>query len=442
MKTAVTAFAAAFAVVSAFGKTGSDAAEGITSDPKSAGAKQPESYTIDVTAYDEDTEGSYTHFIDIKEYYDNPETIMEMALSYDWDLTSVAQNALSALIKIAILQAKVEWSDLRIKTLEKTVREAFANLDKMDLIDDVNNIKKTLTKAQTTENGTTTYHGGDIFNVATAQADGKSIVSNSEDKLSLYGFPSVMLDRGKIPEFAYGNGKPFLNWFFLRDLLDGTSVVAKVNVDTTQKYISNGGIQLAGWDKPTEDPNDCDESLATQLATPKKEQDPETHYVLTKYIKDGQLHYTPVGHFAGATPDETTITTNGTPKDVLQIKGGGSKNMLLVSQQGDKTPPEWSATEQLSVITDIEGELEDGTLKLKLTKKIIQAYIDPEVQQPSDPEEVELLNAPEEEVVVLTEYDTSEHEFYDQVKKVRVIESSDTSPRRRDVPTFTATEHE
>lgn len=275
--------------------------------------------------------------------------------------------------------------------------------------------------------------------VAAAYVDNASIDLNKKDaknpKYQLYGFSNDSTMSQMLP---YRSGST-LDWDRIGFFADGSSL--QQNFDN-QAPSAGFAIKLGlmNWNKPGITPNDCDESLATQLATP--DDQPKTHYVLTKYIPNGQLHYTPVGHFAGAKTDETTITTNGTPKYELQIKGPGTKNHFLVSQQGEKTPPAWKATEQLTVITDIEGELEDGTLKLKLTKKIIQAYIDPDVTQPSDPEEVELLNAPEEEVVVLTEYDTSEHEFYDQVKKVRVVESSDTSPRRRDVPTFTATEHE
>ena len=274
--------------------------------------------------------------------------------------------------------------------------------------------------------------------VAAAYVDNASISLNKKDaknpKYQLYGFDDELTKILQIPYKATGH----LSWNEIGYFADGVTLQRYyVNQEPSFGYAPVLG--LVGWTTPTESPNDCDESLATQLATPKTEGAGETHYVLTKHIQDGQLHYTPVGHFTGgATTDETTITTNGAVKGELQIKGSETAGDILVSASGETAAPQWTTPQAVTVITGITGELgADGKLKLTLTKKSVKVVGTPEAV---DPEDVELLTAPEQEVVVYTEYDDSEHEFYDHVKTVRVIESSEASPTRRNVPTFTATE--
>lgn len=299
MKTAkcLFVFAAAFTLsFSAFGATGAEAAGGISSDPFTVfGERMSDSWDIIAAGYDKQS----------KEVTYNPITIRE---GNEWDdiksavdaiganLTSAAANSLQALAKIALLEGETEWLKLSIKALEYTTREAIESLDTLTLKDVDNAITKVLTKQPKADDGKSgiTYIGGNIFNVAGAQADGKSIASNSNDRLEIKGFSDSTTTTMKIP----CKGTQNLLWSNIGYWGDGKSIGEK---DSGGNYLSF--ISIAGWDAPGTYPHRCAESIAAMLKrtesdpAPTPEQNPANHLVLTRYSGEANpvIHFTPLG---------------------------------------------------------------------------------------------------------------------------------------------------
>lgn len=336
------------------GHTGSGAAELITSKPDAKSSFDGKA-TLEIVGTDVET-GEPT-FGSITIGKDTDWTEVEYYTEYfGYSIDTVAQTALMALAKAAYLEAKDQFTQQRIDTLTESVQKAFRALDTIDLVDDVNGIKKTLSKRDKADDGMSgnVYYGPNIFNVSAAQSDGKSIVSNAQDKLALYGFPQLSAsDNGKLPAFQFDENAPSLGWFFLRDLLDNKSVGAVANSDATQRFIPNGGIQIAGWDAPGTSPHRCAESIAAMLKrtasdpAPTPEQDPANHLVLTRYSggSDPVMHFTPIGSLGAVgggsaikfvgTEGKAVVGTGAKTNTVTFSKFSDSNVRIKVEQSGD-----------------------------------------------------------------------------------------------------------
>lgn len=303
------------------GHTGSDAAGLITSNPDAKSSFDGKA-TLEIVGKNVETGeptfgsitiGKDTDWIEV-EYYTK---------YFGYSIDTVAQTALMALAKAAYLEAKDEFTQDRIDTLTESVQKAFRSLDKIDLVDDVNGIKKTLSKRDKADGGMSgnVYYGPNIFNVAAAQADGKSIVSNAQDKLALYGFPQLSAsDNGKFPAFQFDENAPSLGWFFLRDLLDNKSVGAVENDDATQKFIPDGGIQIAGFKNQSA----CGEMLSKMLTDPDDATQRSRHQLLARVDYGNEsgpsIHYLPIGDVIGR---DSAIKFVGTEGEA--VVGSGSK---------------------------------------------------------------------------------------------------------------------
>jgi len=415
---------AAFAPRQSFAVTGAEAAAMISSDPDTRGTEKIAKYNVGLAYYDKAKKAlEYTDVtIDDDTTYSDLEYIIN---SLQHTVSSAAYNALLALSKVAYVEGDVEYLNNRVDKLTKTTKDAFAALDELDIDAVADEVSFRLSKKKTTD-GKTVYETKNFFG---AEPDGKSIVKNAEKKLALHGFN--LASGLNIPYVASGT----LVWNNIGCLTDDSSL---------QKYDYGlptyvNALRLKGWNSPTSEPNDCDESIAQQLS--RLPNQPETHYVLTKHISDGNLHYAPLGRLAGvgSAPDEATITTNGVTKGVLQIKNADAKDKILVSATGgDSSAPAWTTPTEITVVKDIDFVTNgDGTIKLVLHREKIKCI--PHDDSSVDDKDVTIATSAIS-LVSGTEYDESDHSFYDNVKTVRVI-GTPSEDSRRATPTFTAVEH-
>nr|AIF26366.1 hypothetical protein [uncultured bacterium fosmid pJB16B1] len=332
IKYVIFAASAVLATSSNAGTKGSEAAGLITSTPDT---KNPVEglFEISMIGYDIETETTFETFIPVSK--DMPWESVYIALANtDYSLESAAENALMALSKVAYAEGLAEYNKLRIERLTESVNKAFKSLDTIDLRDDVNEITKRLEKKDTTDDTTTIYGGNSIFNVAAAQADGKTIESNSNDRLQIYGFPGA--DRtnvGLFPVIGNNSGEVGrMMWFDPWNYLDGDTI----NVDRSDEYShlpskasGKHGIHLAGWYTPTSDPNKCSsgDTIADQL-----KRGANTHYVLTQFKNDSQLHYTEVGKLLTGSAIKIVGTQGG---GEAVIGSGSTTNTLTFASAGD-----------------------------------------------------------------------------------------------------------
>ena len=280
------------AAFSSFGVTGAEAAGGISSDPNTKGLEKRDTYDVQMQYYDKAAKVlSYaTVYIDDNSTYEDVNHIID---GLQQNLSSAAYNALLALGKIAFLEGETEWLGLRINTLTETVKSAFESLDTIDIEDLSNKVTARLTKDQTT-GGISHYTALNIFNVAAAQADGKSITSNSQDRLQLAGFESP----GSGIVVKTDDSISYVG-------LTHTNGVEFASESGESEGYYQGTVGLAKWDSPGDT---CTEYLGDILTGKVNEQDGD-HYVLTRH-KSGDLHYTKVGRVPSFVADDSSVTTN------------------------------------------------------------------------------------------------------------------------------------
>ena len=370
------------------GHTGSAAAGLIKSYP---GAKSEFEYNgaLDVLCVDYETGDEYGGTINIGPDATWPE-VEGNIMTLGYSASTAAQTALMALAKTAYLEAKDQFTQSRIDTLTSSVQEGFRMLDTIDLVDEVTGIKKTLSKRDKADDGMSgnVYYGPNIFNVAAAQADGKSIVSNSEDKLSLYGLPQGESDAGKIPYW----GGPTLGWFYLKDVFDESSVSAKTISGSSS--VENGGVGIKGW--KTQSP--CQADLSQMLTDPEDSADRNAHKLLCRFDtgESAVIHYLPIGEVikipeASVPLDDASIASNSVGN--IEIKG-----FSTVGGSGPSIP--------VKVGNAIEW------------KPLYSA-----------------------DVIVRSEYNTSTHQLVNYKKTVYIVSTTESEPTEEQVqtPVFTAT---
>lgn len=437
LKYVIFAAAAVLATYSNAGTKGSEAAGLITSTPKTRNSVEG-FFEISMTGWDSSTETTFETGFPVAK--DTPWSEMYViAAIAGYSLESAALNALMALCKAAYAEGLAEYNKLRIETLTDSVTKAFQSLDTIDLRDDVNKITKRLEKKDTTDDTTTIYGGKGIFNVAGAQVDGKSIVSNVNDRLSLKGFDNLgENDYLSLPYFDYSNGNVTLKWNRIGYFSDGTSIDKLLSDGRTYK----GFISIKGWS--TLPP--CRENLSKMLTDPLDSNNRNRHKILCRIDASGEggipeIHYLPIGDVISGVgkADETTITTNGVTKGVLQIKNGSQEKQVIASATGgDSAAPAWITLQEVTVIVGISKTTVDGVPKLSLTKKKIFV---PYVEDITPNDVIDVADTVSVNAVLGTEYDDMTHQFYDQIGAVRVFGSTQPSSARRATPTFTAVEH-
>lgn len=311
-----------------FGKTGSEAAWLIKSYP---GAKSEFEYNgaLDVLCVDYETGDEYGGTINIGPDATWPE-VEGNIMTLGYSASTAAQTALMALAKAAYLEAKDKFTQSRIDTLTSSVKDAFSSLDTIDIEDLSSKVTARLTKSSKTDGGAH-YTGFNIFNVSGAQADGKSINSNSQDRLSLYGLPPAS-EAGKVPYW----GGSTLMWLYLSSLFDQKTIESLVVEGTSS--IANGGIQIAGWDNPTTGDHNCSPTIASMLmngdASTSAEDNPDNHLVLTRYSasSNAELHYTRIGSLSGLTG--SAIKFVGTEGDAV-VGSGAKTNTVTFAKFND-----------------------------------------------------------------------------------------------------------
>lgn len=300
MKKTLIVFSTVVLSVTAFGKTGTEAAGGISSDPGTKMTKPVEA-EFEAAFYNKETKSYEVRVFPIGEDVTWPD-VLDLVQDINVNLTAAAADSMLALAKIAYLEEMDKFVEARIDTLTDTTKAAIESLDTMTLEDVDNQITKVLVRKPKADDGKSgiTYVANNIFNVAGAQADGKSITSNSQDRLSLYGLPRAS-EAGKVPYW----GGSTLMWFYLSSLFDQKTIESLVLEGTSS--ITEGGIQIAGWNTPTSGDHNCSPTIASMLmngdASTSAEDNPDNHLVLTRYSasSNAELHYTRIGSLSGLT---------------------------------------------------------------------------------------------------------------------------------------------
>lgn len=195
--------------------------------------------------------------------------------------------------------------------LDSTFADVMKRLSKLELQDQASGISKSLSRRWSDDKGTV-YVGDGIFNVAGAQVDGVTIVSNINDRIQLSGFSSSV-QSFSIP--FYSDDFKKLIWTRVGGFADGDSIQDKMEIGS-ETYSSN--LKLAGWEEPTTAPHLCVDTIAGIITNASAN---ASHYILTKKTggqDDGKLHYMRVG----------TLTDLG---------GGGASALKLYGTDGTAT---------------------------------------------------------------------------------------------------------
>lgn len=328
MKRALIALAMALATAAACGKTGSDAAALITSQPDTK-SQVPESANLEMMYYDKDTKEYDIKRLEVKDDY-IWQDVLNGVQAINVNLTSVAANAMQALTKTAFLEAKEKFTQDRIDSLTESVQKAFRSLDRIDLVDEVNGIRKTLTMQAKSDNGTSgmTYSGADVFNVAGAQADGLSIVSNSQGRLELKNFSLFKSIKGVQPYIP--NSTDGLLWDIPWLMYDDASI--RVDTDSNNRPSKEGdrhGIHIKGWYSQ----GACQAKLSKMLTDQGDSDNRGNHMLLARYGtgNDAELHYVPLGDVIGAAGSCTFEGTDGSTATGTNVVFSGSNCDVSVS---------------------------------------------------------------------------------------------------------------
>ena len=289
----------ALAVHGVHAVTGPAAAELITSDAGTVGYQTPESYLLQFQRIQGGTVDDYEYSV---ESFDDVEAVFN-TLSGIISAKEAMLNAMKALANVAILHETDTWLGKRIEALEKSAKNALAQVDKTEVIDEHGNqiesilkiIKKPGDEGETIEVTTE----GTPVDKKSIDYTGMPTGPNKPAPLEIKGFSDAVGLNWLIP---HPKGSA-LAWDGLQELIDLETI------DSTSDSARAFGIKLGlkGWNKPLEVPGLCTHSLTEMLGG---KDDATPHYVLTKH--GDALHYTPIGDAISGGPavDNASLTTN------------------------------------------------------------------------------------------------------------------------------------
>jgi len=228
----------------------------------------------------------------------NVDSLAEATKSLKLSVNSIFNTMAYLASDIILMNDDLVLIDKSLQDLDGKLDSAFGNIMKrlkdIELKDNQSGISKTLTR-EGTSNDRTIYVANNIFNVAAAQADGKSIASNAQDRLQIANYNLFKSIKGAEPFNTGESGGIFWDNPWIRNDGETISIDMDENLRPT-KDDGKHGIHLAGWYTPTLSPNLCEsgDTIADQLR-----RGDNTHYVLTQYKNGKHLHYTEVGQLTG-----------------------------------------------------------------------------------------------------------------------------------------------
>lgn len=298
--------------------TGPAAAELITSDPATVNYEAPDSVLMRFQRIDKGVFCDYDYSIG----FDTMEDDVEMAFASLSGIITAKEamlNAMKALANVEMLYESDKQLGKRIDALEKSAKEALAQVDRTEVVDQHGNQIESILKIIQSSEG-----GGETIEVTTegTPVDDMSLSFTGKPKgpktpapLEIKGFSDVVGLNWLIP---HPKGSE-LAWDSLLELLDLKTI------DSTSDSTRSFGIRLGlkGWDAPQAGAAKCDDPLSSQLLTGDK-----THYVLTK-LGDA-LHYTPVGKLAVMSPDGKSVVTNETADGSASMAGAAGATQGFV----------------------------------------------------------------------------------------------------------------
>ncbi len=308
----------ALAVHGGHAVTGPAAADLITSDPKTVNYEAPDSVLMRFQRIDKGVFCDYDYSIG----FDTMEDDVEMAFASLSGIITAKEamlNAMKALANVEMLYESDKQLGKRIDALEKSAKEALAQVDRTEVVDQHGNQIESILKIIQSSEG-----GGETIEVTTegTPVDDMSLSFTGKPKgpktpapLEIKGFSDVVGLNWLIP---HPKGSA-LAWDSLLELLDLKTI------DSTSDSTRSFGIRLGlkGWDAPQAGAAKCDDTLSSQLLTGDK-----THYVLTK-LGDA-LHYTPVGKLAVMSPDGKSVVTNETADGSASVAGAAGATQGFV----------------------------------------------------------------------------------------------------------------
>lgn len=296
---AIFAVVLALAVHGVHAVTGPAAAELITSDPATVGYKAPDSVLMQFQRIDSGVFYAYDYSIGFDTIDDDVEKAFA-SLSGIITAKEAMLNAMKALAHVALLYESDKQLGKRIDALEKSAKNALAQVDKTEVIDEHGNqiesilkiIKKPGDEGETIEVTTE----GTPVDKKSIDYTGMPTGPNKPAPLEIKGFGANANNPWLLPHPRDGA----IHWGHVAMLADRKSIEATYGSTDVFSYT----FSLKGWDTPTADAVKCDDALSSQLLT-----GDETHHVVTR-LNNGTLHYTPVGKLSVMSPDDSTITTN------------------------------------------------------------------------------------------------------------------------------------